>query len=1269
MAEINFTPGQKQAIFDQGQNILVAASAGSGKTRVLVQRVIEKIKQGTDIDQLLIVTFTEAAAAEMRDRIKKALEKELQTASPAEVHRYRQQLVKLNVANISTIDAFCLQIIRRYYYVINLDPGFRMLTDTAEQTMLMENVWEDVREQYYQAYYQGQDTAEPDCASFKELADNFTNDRDDEGLTTIVLRAYRQSLSLPHPQEWLRKLGQAYRVPEAGLGQMELFRQGIIPLVQQELEQQASNLTLAQTIAENNGFDKAAAKIADDQAHLRQVLAALAASDPEYATIQVRLAFTFTKKYYGRNLDPVATQEKERIKALIDDVKKTLKNLSTRWFGEDEQAVRQTLHACYRLANKLAEVTLRFMDAYAQEKRRRHLLEFNDLEHLSLQILQNEDVQTSMRNQFAEIMIDEYQDTNHLQEAILTSFARTKPGNLFMVGDVKQSIYGFRSAEPQLFLDKYHRYAQTDNDDERVILAENFRSVQNVADFTNLIFSQLMDQQVGEMDYDTNAQLKFGAKYYPQTQPEALPADVADLQAEILLYCEQDGATEEPVPDKVTGQVQLLIAKIQELCDGSHRIFDRKTGEMRPVTYSDIAILTRTRGNNNTLMDYFSRAGIPLYVNDAANYFQTTEIRIMVSLLKIIDNPRQDIPLVAVLRSPIVGLKENDLARIRLTQRDSDYYTALTKYWQTHDELHRELWERVDQFMRQLTAWRDLARQQAIADLIWDIYDQTGFIDYVAGMPGGPQRQANLHALYDRAAAYEKTSFKGLFQFIRFVERMEENNDDLNAATTQSVGNTVTVMTIHGSKGLEFPIVVLFDATHQFNLTDERQSVIFTPTEGAGLTYVQPLTDPEIPGVANTATIKSDSLVKLLAQNRIARKNRAEAMRLLYVALTRAEQKLLIIGAYDKQDKVLTKWQGAAMTDALVLPAGARAAQTSLMDWLGMCLIRSHKFGYPLDTNLPEPTFIQASGADFSVRFIGPDQLPQIEHEQPTDVDQWLTTQTEAGQEHVSPEMLKEMAAVLNHHYDQLDLTRTTAFQSVSDIRRLFEDPDTERMGRLQNLDGAKNGQVNRYLDNEFSLPSFMPTMTKPVSAAQIGTATHLLFQKMDLHQEVTKDRVQAMCEQLVQDNLLSQEVAAQINLDGIVNFYQTPVGQLVLAHPDQVFREVPFSLVIQPEKLFAITATASKPILVHGIIDGYVDTGDEVVIFDYKTNHPFGHMAATSHAGAVAGEDAQAFSERMKREYQGQLNLYQLALQQMVAAPVTHKYLYLTQTGETVEV
>lgn len=1265
--KFSFTPSQDQAIHDAGNNLLVSASAGSGKTRVLVQRVIEKLKAGTGIDEVLIVTFTKAAAAEMRDRIQTALRQELahSQGDSDQQQFYLRQLNQLPVADISTLDAFCLRILQHYYYVIDFDPVFRLLVDETENGLLRDEVWADVREDLYaqgeQVPAKGELLAAGAPSLFAQLTENFSGDRGDDGLAELVQRTNTFANATADPDAWLDNLPQPYQLDSQALTGTTFYHEQLQPLFTEQLRQIKADLTSAQQLAEQADLTK-------QSDHLKPLVSTLDAvlelvDHGSWNALRAAVSdFNWGRMPSVRknNADyPVYNRLKT---TYYDPARKQLDALKKSYLIQSEQAAMTTIKQSGKLVGELARVVKQFRQAYAAEKQRRHVLDFADVEHAALAILtqdtdQSRQVAAQLRQQYAEIMVDEYQDTNGLQEAILTAIAQPAPaGNLFMVGDVKQSIYRFRQADPTLFMDKTDRYTVDPQSGELIVLAENFRSMKNVDDFTNLIFKQLMDRQLGEIDYTGAAQLKFGATYYP---------DDVTSTAELLVYLtddETDGsadsASEDPdqeamnerfqVDNKHQGEVLVAGQKIQDLIAAQTPIYDRDARQVRPIRYGDITLLTPTRTNNLIITDELRRLGIPVVVNDAQSYFKTTEIQIMMALLKIIDNPYQDIPLAAVLRSPIVGLDENQLAALRINQRTGDYYQALLHFQQSYSpdnasDFQQVLYDKVGHFLEQLTTFRDIARQNQLVTLIWRIYQDTGFLDYVGGMPAGEQRQANLHALYERAQGYEHSSFKGLFQFVRFVERLQERDDDLAGAPVQAAENAVSVMTIHGSKGLEFPVVFLMDASRQFNRQDQQGSYVMSGKQGIGIDYLD-----------TASRIKAPSLQKLVTAQAISRASLAEEMRKLYVALTRAESRIYIVGSHQTEEEALSTWQQAFQSPDLVLNATLREKSTvaNYLDWIGMCLVRDAKF----KTDQPAGQALSALAGDpanFSVRFVSAHDLQSLATAQATTADWIKANQPQADAVPPAEIDVDQVHQIMDFRYPHQAATQTTAYQSVSEAKRLFEDPDNAAIGEYQPVGNGQHGR--RFVTHDFARPEFLQTVRAPLPT-EIGTATHLVLQQLDVTVPPTQASIQAVIDHLVADRILTHEVADRVRADLILRFFDTPVGQQILAHPDQVHREVPFSLLMPAKSLFQDFTEADSQVLVHGIVDGYLQTADGITLFDYKTDHV--------NAQAVDQSTAKIIDR-----YSGQVNLYAAALTQMTGQPVTDQYLYLLTTGDLVAV
>ncbi|USS93268.1 helicase-exonuclease AddAB subunit AddA [Fructilactobacillus ixorae] len=1233
MSEPQWTPGQLAAIQnDAAGNMLVSASAGSGKTSVLTQRVMRKIKAGVDVDQLLIVTFTNAAAQEMRERIHDALQTELKhTQEQAPKQHLVRQLRKLTTAHIETMDAFCLWLVKRYYYVINLDPDFRILTNTSERTLLQTDVWSEVREELY-----GNDRDH----RFAQLTRNFSNDRSDDGLTDLVLRLYEIANVNQDPDQWLDQLGEFYQV-DGSLTDSHLYRDDLLPDLQNQLEQMLASYRQARQLAQQVGIDKVEQFLAAEQDQIEALAEKLGSSSwDQLRTVFNQQNFKRFPSVKKNDVDEAQLAGKDQCKHLRDDVKKQFDDIKDNYFWADEASLQTLNDDAAQLIHKLIEVVHAFAMQYATVKRQRHAYDFTDIEHFAFRILTNQSeagvsLRTQLQQQFNEIMVDEYQDNNHLQDAILGTIKNPAHPNLFMVGDVKQSIYRFRLADPQMFMDKYHTYPDPDNPHQLITLPDNFRSVANVDHFTNLIFEQIMDRSFGEVDYTGDAQLQFGAKDYP---------DDLDTTTEVMLLATDQDDQQQTQLTNDQLQIELIANKIETMMTAGFQIYDRKLGQKRPLQYGDIALLSSTKRNNFEIASIFADHQIPLNSDGAESYFKTAEIQIMLSLLQIIDNPAQDIPLAAVLRSPLVGLDENELAFIRITKKTGNYYQAvldLQKEYQeqTQTEFGNRVLSKVNQFLEQLTNLRDYATKHSLAELIWEIYNQTGFLDYVGGMPAGKKRQANLHALYQRAEEYERNGFQGLFAFVQFIKRLQKDANDLAEASVDVDPNSVTVKTIHGSKGLEYPVVFVIDVHHQSNQSELKDPFVVDDQLGLGIKYYYPDRHEQV-----------TTLQYVAITNSLKQKAQAEEMRKLYVALTRAKQKLIITGIVKgttkqtAEESTLQRWSQAGQSPHLVLNQANRSSANNFLTWIGMALVRHPQSQAFLDDDLTLPE-LQADPSEFTVEFVHPTELEAITPatESATDVE-FTGPATEPA----------EINRLLEFQYPFADAAQTTAYQSVSEIKRQFDDPDNIQLGSVADT-GHQILQRTRYQSEQFGQPQFMQTVAKP-TPQEVGTATHLVLQKLDVTKPVTEERVEALIKNLVTGQLLTAAVAEQINRQAVVAFYQTDVGQRIRQFPDRLHREVPFSLIIKAQRLFSeFHNDPEQQLLVHGIIDGYLDDPEEgPLLFDYKTS-----FVNPAHPAASI--------EQIKEQYTGQVNLYALALQDILHKPVRQKYLYLLANQQLV--
>ncbi|WP_429971746.1 helicase-exonuclease AddAB subunit AddA [Fructilactobacillus sp. Tb1] len=1235
----NWTEGQEQAISGNFPgNALVSASAGSGKTSVLTERVMNKIKGANgqppiNVDQMLIVTFTNAAAKEMRDRIGKKLREAVNDTQKDEQSRYYlTQLRKLNSAHIETMDAFCQWLVKKYYYIINLDPDFRILTDISERGIIRDRVWNDLREELY---------ANDKDGSFARLTRNFSNDRSDDGLTDVLFRLYDFANVNENPSAWLDKLADFYQI-DGSLTKSKLYQKYLLPDIENKLDQMISSYRQMIDKAEKTEIVKLADFLIAEITKFEDLKKAATELDWD----ELRTVFTNFK--WGRFPSipkKTATEDqlaaKEQIKASRDRTKKTYtEKLVPKYFFANEADNLNAIENSQKIIEKLVEVEYQFTDAYRTAKKRKHAYEFIDIEHFALDILTGDnDDSRNLRHQFqqyfAEIMVDEYQDNNHLQDAILTSMKNPDRENMFMVGDVKQSIYRFRLADPSMFMEKFNDYPESEND-TRITLPDNFRSVKNVDDFTNLIFEQIMNENLGEIDYTGDSHLKYGATYYP---------DDLDTETEILLYADDNETADDDIPQtNEQHQVEMIAEKINAMIAKPYKVYDKNSDEPRDLEYGDIAILASTKRNNFDISTIFAEHQIPVTVDGSESYFKTTEVQIMMSLLQIIDNPYQDIPLAAVLRSPIVQMDENQMAYLRINKKTGNYFQSVMEFKNNYGSKETTdfgdvVKSKVDVFLNQLTDFKNYAIKHSLAELIWYIYDQTGFLDYAGGMPAGKKRQANLHALYQRAEEYERNGFKGLFAFVQFIKRLQNRDDDLAEASVETDSNAVSVKTIHGSKGLEYPVVIMMDATHGFNQMDLKNSFILDDNLGVGMQYFDAKRHEKIPTLQYLA-------INNLAKNRML----AEEMRKLYVALTRAKQKLIITGVVKKdknktaKDKTTEDWNKAIQSPDMVLNESLRSGATSFMDWIGTALARHPKYEDGVDNVLPQ---LSGDQADFKIEFVN---LKGLHVELPKAAAKETTESVANG-----PLDVDYIKKIMGFKYAYPDATKTTAYQSVSEIKGQFDDPDIIQLGSIAGKnDVLKN---TRYNNASFVEPKFLQTAQAP-NSREIGTATHLVFQKLNVYERVDFDAVNSLIAQLVSDKLLTQAVADKIDRNAIVNFYQSELGQRILLYPENLHREVPFSLIINAGEIFSeFQNDPNQKILVHGIIDGYFEDPEQgTTIFDYKTSF-------------VNPNNPESDIKKIREDYNGQVNIYAKALGDILGQPVQHKYLYLLSNSEFLEI
>lgn len=1264
---MNFTPTQSAAIETKGKNILVSASAGSGKTRVLVERVLRRLLAGENINEFLIVTFTEAAAAEMKERLEKVIRTNLQDAEGDQRQHLLKQVRLLNVANISTLHAFALRLIEQYHYTIDLDPQFRLLDD-AERTLLMHNVYQSLLNDAYE---------NDDTGTFKALVTQFKSASQDDGpLRDAVFTLFNFAMARPDTSEWLANLVTSYAY-EGSFTQTVFYQTEVLPLLKQELTGLSAEAERALRQAPDTDESEAAlnrkANLENDADFFDSLNQMLSNPELDWDTLRGTMLNDEQPTKWGaaRHAKAKASRfgkDDTELKEAWDAVKigrdyrlTQLDKLRSQYFVLDEEGQKVALTGAQETLRQLVIFTEQFREAFLKEKLAQKTVDFNDLEHFALEIVQQTPVVEELSARYSEVMVDEYQDTNQLQEAILSRIAGDD--NTFQVGDIKQSIYKFRQADPSLFGSKLHDYPLQDKSDV-ITLQENFRSHPNVTKFINYIFGQIMSEQLGDVEYTGTAELVAGADYYP--------AEVSK-HAELLVYLsDADGDADQY--SSTIGQIRLMAWKIKELmADETTRIFDREAKELRRPTYDDFTILVPTKLQNLDVIDVFNQLDLPLAVDGTENFFQTTEISVMLSLLRVIDNPHQDIPLAAVLRSPMYGLDENALAVIRLQDMQGDFYQALVRFDElsvTDVALGGMSIEQVDKikatvsrFIAQLAEFKILATQNQLVDLIWRIFDKTGWLDYMGGLPSGPQRQANLHALYERAASFQQSNFVGLYQFVSYITELQEKERDLGVADANVTDNSIRLMTIHRSKGLEFPIVFLLNSTRDMVSTNEvKGKILVDAYAGAGMDYIDVDHQLQLP------TIQRE-VVKTARQKGAF----AEQLRVLYVALTRAEQEVFLVGSYDTAKQMLDKWQLSQHGQDWMLPEWVRLQGKSYMDLAGMALLRHPDIEQRLkitdvDVDLldikplvPKDEFAKPANEEEMAKFLS-DQLQfKIETKTFTELQADEVGQYKAQSTSVEPVIdpvlthvdVTNWQPVLQYDYLFDSATHATAYQSVSEVKRLFEDPDLS-VGRGvadKRLDPQATTGL-RFVNDELPEPKFMQVADNQVNAAAIGTGTHLVLQSIDLSQGVpTPNTIVQTIDGLVKSELLDIAVAQKINQDSILTFFtNTDLGQQMVMNQATLKREVPFSLLLDAKMLYQ-DFKGNDRVLVHGIIDGYFMKGDELWLFDYKTDR-------------IQGNDA---AQLLQKRYAGQLNIYAQALIAM-GLPQPKKFIYALSTGQTIE-
>ena len=1202
----NYTNEQQQAIDDRDLDILVSASAGSGKTTVLVERLMQEILTGTGVNELLVVTFTKAAAQEMKAKIKSALEQRLNKHEKLKID-LREQLNLIDAANISTIDAFCLDVIHRFYYVIDLDPSFSVLTDETQAALMRERALQEIESEFL----------ENDDQAFIAFYENFAGDRSAESARDLLLDLYNYAMAKPDYRDWLKNLPTQYEIGD-DVTHSKLWQKNIKPYLLTTFSDLKEKLE--QLLATAAMETKELAKVKDSfqlfDKCLQNYLVSIESDENYDKQRELLRSCLFTSFRKSSKWDEDLLDFYEECVELKKDTSEQVFTSFTSFYATDEKEQIALLNKGHQIMTAIVKAELALIERFDQLKRAENLVDYSDMEQFAYQILSQDTSNSQMarsfyQTKFKEILVDEYQDINPLQERILQLIKKDGQNNLFMVGDVKQSIYGFRQAEPSLFLHKYQEAAKDENkQDERILLSANFRSTKPVIKLVNQVFDHVLTTDFGGIDYQKEGQLVLGANYYPEKLP----------QASELIYSEkdgQDGSTNTEDEDEIdSAEIAMVINRIKQFKNENLQVYDTQTKEKRNFKYSDIAILTRSRSDNLAIMQEFAKNDIPLLVTDAKNYFQTLELTIVLNYLRIIDNPDQDIPLVAVLRSPLFNFTETDLAKIRVHSKNTDFYDALTSYVAVNDELS----QKTKIFLNQLEELRHFAANHRISELIWSIYERTNLLEIMTALPNGKQRRVNLEALYERASSYESAGFKGLYQFINFIERMRRSQKDLaQPLVTKEAGDSVRLMTVHGSKGLEFPIVFYIGLQHRYQMRDLSGNYIIN-ANNLGLTIRQ-------------EHYRADTLLK--SYDNIAQKQQLleEEARILYVGMTRARQKLILITEVKNYEKTRQKWQNQ-LNGRQKLPLSSKLNATSSMSFIGPAI------------NFDKYPEIKISDITNSLDEETPFLLVHYENEKISS-EIAKTEEVASDQDHA---LLTRIAPKLyDYDYPFRDASSTTAYQSVSEIKKAFNDPLETELENAHLL-----ASTNRYLQPIETKPDFL--FETKFTGAEIGTATHLLLQYYDYNQKGEPEQLELEIKDLIKQDKLNPEIVPSINQQQINWFVRSDFAKPFWQNPAQLKREVEFSSLLSASTLFNDFSDPNAKILIHGTIDGYFVEDDGIILFDYKTDHIDQHNLDLAIAN-------------IKQKYTGQLRLYERALNSFAEKPVKHKYLILLDAEKIVEI
>ncbi|AKP42016.1 TPA: helicase-exonuclease AddAB subunit AddA [Clostridioides difficile] len=1273
MSSPKWTKEQLEVIESRECNLLVAAAAGSGKTAVLVERIIQMItsrENPIDIDKLLVVTFTNAAASEMRERIGDAIGKALDE-NPENKH-LQNQLVLLNKSSITTIHSFCLDVIKSNFHRINLDPNFR-IGDQTECAILKQEAIEEVFEDLYEERDEG----------FLNLVESYAERGGDKEVQDIILGIYSFAMASPEPKKWLIDSAERFNIDENFDFSQSIWARAILDTVKIEINGLCLNMERALKEVESiEELETFAEKLSVEYKKIADISQACNKSWDEAYKKMASMSFeNYVKgvKRISKDAPSYIKESKEKAKTIRDKTKKSLESIVSATFNKDNDSIREEIKYLYNIVKPISSVVLRFEEEYSNKKREKGIIDFNDIEHFALNILTDvdekgnivpSDIAVGYRNKFYEIFIDEYQDSNLVQEVLLKAVANTETPNRFMVGDVKQSIYRFRQAKPELFLQKYNNYNDKKGSSHRkIMLYKNFRSREEVVDAVNYIFENIMNENIGEIEYTEKERLNLGANFNVDTDEKSIIGGATEihliqkdnkLDDDIIndkddrINNKEDEIEEEEKLDNIQLEARMVGNIIKDLMkvneDGKiQKVYDKGIDGYRPVEFRDIVILLRaTSAWAPVFADELMNMDIPTYADVGVGYFDTIEIKTILSLLQIIDNPMQDIPLISVLKSPIFGFTPEDLIDIRVQSKDKIFYEVLKStaeydgFTDSQNENESEFIpseeciNKSKDFLIKLKEFKEKSMYMSTDEFIWYLYTRTGYYAYVGALPGGSQRQANLKVLFERAKQFEETSLKGIFNFVNFIEKLKKSSSDMGSAKTLGENaNVVRIMSIHKSKGLEFPVVICSAMGKNFNTQDFKKSILYHHNLGYGPQFV----DYE-------RRISFPSIAKEALKSKINIENLSEEMRVLYVAFTRAKEKLIITGSTRNIQDSIKRWSnGIESLDTISQYEILKGK--NFLDWIMPCVLRHRDL-----SNLLEE--------------VGLDAVFNVEHNSKWYGKLWnkndILVEKKSDEEKESIEEILEKIDVdnpdsdyyseieekLNYIYPYEFSTRKPATISVTEIKKIQNNYEEELINTIFEQKVILKKPL--FIQNEEE--------REKISGTERGTIVHLVMEVLDLKNVSSVNDIKSQIRGFVSKGIITEKQASIVNPYKIYKFFASNIGKRMLNaeiinREKSIYAQVNMKDIYIYEKLINNDDKKlydNESVMLRGIVDAYFEEDNQIVLVDYKTDF-------------VNEENINQIIEKYKK----QLDLYADIIETLTGKSVKEKCIYLFGVDEAV--